>query len=430
MSRSIHTTRRSLEEIVAQAAAKEKGADERLKEAWEEVTRKRILKQYVASERRGVEKPLDGTAVEFIPVEVLESDTNSKHGASEQDVRAILARLPDGAREGISRIQLSPVGFSEEPATLLPGVVCGNVLGSYARRSGLITIYGFAVDAKALVLPHPALSLYLRLSALKTLVHEIAHHHDRIARVRRGRWLADREENAEDYAARMEHEWTTGIVVPWLESTYAGEVASLLEWLEVQGGVPLPLAFFSHDPNLFLSGSYVFVRWIEEMASGLTRPASRLSFAQWIVYANRHQESLAITGSLLAADPDFLDARVLRAEVLGYMKRWDEAWAEAELILSSHPTCLKAWNTRGNVLEARKDWQGLLENSTRALACADSNPKEGRFAVVHRAIAFCALENEAEMASTQMEVEKLSPRRSPDDLRAMILRRAGRAQSR
>jgi hypothetical protein len=58
------------------------------------------------------------------------------------------------------------------------------------------------------------------LEALKTLVHEAAHHHDTACRVARGRWRATPGNRAEAYARARAREWIRSVVLPYLAERY------------------------------------------------------------------------------------------------------------------------------------------------------------------------------------------------------------------
>jgi len=129
------------------------------------------------------------------------------------------------------------------------GVYCGPYFGLFRPASGLISVYAYVWDKARCPLPQDICELYLRLHALQTLVHEVAHHHDECQRQARGRWLKLRKENIEMYAERMEYEWTRSFVLPYLESTYPRAVRRLRAWVSWHGGIRQPFEFFAGDPR-------------------------------------------------------------------------------------------------------------------------------------------------------------------------------------
>jgi hypothetical protein len=175
-----------------------------------------------------------------------------------------LSALPDSATEGISRIRLSlgreyleETNDEESPTRdpftgrisceRFPGVYCGPILGTYKLKHGVIDLHAYVFDPNRLPMPRVVCEFYLRLHALKTLVHEVAHYHDELNRTRRGRWLMDRKENNEWYAEKMEHQWTVEIVVPYLARTYSTQAEELRMWVNEKGGILLPLESFVRD---------------------------------------------------------------------------------------------------------------------------------------------------------------------------------------
>src|SRR5262249_25767415 len=162
------------------------------------------------------------------------------------------------------------------------------------------------------------------------------HHHDHTNRVRRGRWLADRKENVEWYAEKMEHDWTQQMVVPYLAKTYPAEVQALLDFVEHQGGVRLPLGFFAGDSRSTLrnglirftfttSGAFEF--WVTDLPKCTDLAASRLAFAWELHYADHYEECLRVLERVLSEQPDLYDALICKGDTLIHLERHDEAFA-------------------------------------------------------------------------------------------------------
>lgn len=429
-------------------AVKEKrqDAEDQFKDAWSEFHRKKRIKRSIAAERRNDPPPLESTAVEVTPVLTLDEGGVVLHGASADDIRAVLCRLPESARHGLAEIRLSlGVAEQEEHAkqetdaafrdpvlgrpggTLIPGVYTGHVLGSFSRRSGVISIYAYVVDTDATTMPKDAMRVYLRLTALTTLIHEVAHHHDMAMRVRRGRWLSDKEENAEAYAEKMTRQWTAEILPRYLQETYSNEVKSLLDWLDSMTGIRLRLEFFLDQSETFLPIAYLFRRWLEELAKSPTQSESRISFAQWIVYADRYAESLGIVDQLLANRGDWPEALILRAELLNYLRRFDDAYEQAERILKNEPDCVAALQIKSAVFEERKDWHNLLSNSDESIKFAE-RPSDKRRALMFRAVALCALQRDEEFEQTFAILCDSGLQAPIQEVRARIFRRVTRQQ--
>lgn len=426
MSRSIHTTRRTLRDLRKKKFASAEDRQAALKKARSEIWKKRRIKRQVAEERGRENPPLAVAAVGTIPVEVWDTGPFVQHGASEADVRAILALLPSAACEGIASIRLC-LGreYMEERADdddderdpftgrksfeIFPRVYAGDVLGTYSFKVGRIAIYAFVFDPAKLPLSAPLCTFYLRLHALKTFVHEVAHHHDEVCRKARGRWRADREENSEWYAEKMEYEWTHEIVLPYLERTYPKEARALRRWVAHRGGLLLPLAFFAGDcrtterngmVRLVSSTSSAFETLVSEVTTAGSLAESRLGFAWDLHFADAYEDCLAILEKLLARAPEWIEALTCQADTLVHLERLDEALAVAEKVLHLEPANAEARESRGDVFERRKDWAALLENCARWERSGTPPHMAMRDMLLHRAVAHCALGDEVAMRAS------------------------------
>ena len=448
MSRSIHTTLRTLGRLEEEAATGGKDGQARLETARQKIVRKRLVKRAVRKERAKSIGPLE-TRVDFISVMVLDQDEHIHHGASREDVLAVIRRLPTSATDGLAKIQLSlglerqvndllesPAEHVCDPFTrrpgleLFPGVFSGRTLGLYMLRSGLISIFAFVVDAKAILLPRPALNLYLRLHALKTLVHEVAHHHDRCDRVARGRWLADQTDKLEDYARHMEQRWALEVVIPYLESTYPDEVESLIAWTERHSGIRLPLRIFAGDSGKFFSAHQGFESWMRNLPAFRNAIECRFDLAGELHLSDENEICLAILDQIPAVDVAPIKVAILRGYTLIRLSRFEEATHVASEILALDPCNDDALNIRGDVFEAAHDWRALQENSDRRLSHGMDNVTK-RGALVCRAVAFCGLGDYAAMDVLLAEIEQLPPifpNRNARHWRDLVFRRAGKEE--
>lgn len=292
MSRSFHTTyagRARLEKTKFASPDHQRVALARADRA---LAAKRRAKRNVANERKlaGTDRSNDLAAVALT---VRDESPFVVHGASPEDIRAILQRVPPEAVHGLRRIELSlgrlrmersrPVTEPQrDPHTqrvsslLLPGVWGPPVLGVLRPSSNTIAIYAWVVDPAATVMPAEALRAYLRLHSLKTLVHELAHHRDLQVRTARGRWRSDRERTYEHHAEEMEHAWTLETILPYLLEVDAAGARQLEEWFAAETGERMPLSFFAGDPRatrrtgpnvVVLDSSLRFEKWARRAAA-------------------------------------------------------------------------------------------------------------------------------------------------------------------
>lgn len=322
MSRSIHATHDAL--------AREQGDRTALRE---QLRRKRTIKRQVRAQRRDPRRPQPPAPP---PIVVLDEGPHVHHGASADDLRAVIARLPAGLLDGVELIELSLGLYASgradakpeqgDPLTarrgseLLPGVWSGRILGRYHVHRRRIAVFSFVVEAPV----QAPWRVLLRLEALSTFVHEVAHHDDRVARVARGRWRADTEGAVESYAERREAQWVREVVVPWLEQAYPDEVAALLVWIRELCGRDLRLVdLVQAEERTLRSGLQRVVMGTPfdavtaaARAAPRSRVDARVAFARQVHYGDRYEDALAIVDRALADDPDHLGALALRADLL------------------------------------------------------------------------------------------------------------------
>lgn len=452
MSRSIHTTRKSLAALKTRKFADEKERAEALSEAETALTRKRRIKWLASEERHRT--PPDGARTTPMSVSVTVQDLRAHvyHAVSESDIRAVMEQLPATAVHGISEIRLclgskyiaervEDLGGKPDPYTgrlgspSFPGVYTGTVLGTYFPARGLITIYAYVVDRSRLPVPWPICELFLRLLALKTLVHEVAHFHDRTARVSRGRWLADRHENLEWYAEKMEHRWTTEIVAPYLEHRYAKECRLFESWVEQRGGTTLPLRFFAGDSRrterdgltrLVFSTSGAFEDWIERLPRCGSPRDAKFALARELHYADSYNECVAILNRILDNDAADAIARGFRADTLVHLDRLDEALVDADSVIAADPTQTDGWIARAHVLECRKQWSALRETCEKWSATKHGSGRHRRECYRHLAIACCALDDLETMENSLSAYWRMFRFKDPEVVkrRALWMRRA------
>ena len=426
MARSAHTTLRTLRELGRRKFPSVKEKLAAFETVFAALERKRRIKRSVRPGPTWEEPPLEGATVGAIPIEVLDECEVVHHGASPQDIRAILALLPRAATEGIARIQLSQgkeymdartddEGGSRDPFTrrrsteVFPGVFGGEVLGTYSGRLDLVCIYAYVYDPTRLPLPRPSCEFYLRLHALKTLLHEVAHHDDQVAHIARGRWRSDWKPAGEWYAEKMEHEWTRKLVLPYLQRTYPKEALALRKWVARRGGLMVGLEFFAGDARrterngserVVFSTAGVFESWVGQLADCTSLGESRLALATELHNANAHADCLKVLDVILAREPRSIQALTCKADTLVHLNRLDEALAIAEQVLRSAPANADAWEILGDVFEGRKDWAKLLRHCEAWQRSAGLTHAAARRLCLQRAIAGCALGDGAGMAAS------------------------------
>lgn len=465
MSRSIHATHRSLAKLRRQDLSDKRTAEEAVAREEIALRRKQRIKSQVLDERHAGPAPDRGarlTAAE-IPIRVSDASAEVLHAASARDVRAVLEALPAEEVEGVHEVRLM-LGrdymlerdpekeervdpLTGRPGQLMfPGVYGGSILGTFFPTSGRVSLYAYVIDWNRVLVPRIIVELYLRLHALKTLVHEIAHFHDHVARVARGRWLADRRENNEWYAEKMEHEWTEQIVLPVLHRIYPRECRLFRAWVRQRGGADLQIGFFAGDfrrtrrdglTRLVSPTSDVFERWMEELPSCASRSEASLSLAWALHYSDCYEECLALVDLIIEENPADVGARECRIDTLVHLERFDEVLTEAEAILRLSPGSEAAWEASADVFEARDDWPGLSDVCARWLQAAGRSPRNRRECLLYQAVARCASGDEEGMevslaayaATIRGQLPHVISRRM-EIRRGGVLRRAGKRTGR
>lgn len=389
MSRSIHTTRRDLAQLARSDYANRVERSNKIQRIGQELRKKRAIKAQIvlARHQAQVHTPLP-LAVDLIPIDVYDQSDWVHYPASEQDIRAVMCRLPPGELNGITRIvlclgedeQLGGYGCEPDPLVgrngieTLPGVFCGGCLGVYLWDTATIKLFAYIYDADTL--PDKVIrELYLRLQVLSTLVHEIAHHKGELTRGRRGRWGILSDDTSERYAHRQERHWMKEIVVPYLEEAYPDEIRAFSEWMTHYGGVSLPLASFADDA---IYRDFPLSSAVESLAAAVDAGESlrkaRLGFAHDLRLALHYDAALQCIARVLAEDVEDVETLALQATTYGRQERYEEAESAAKAALALDATCEDAWHVLVDVCKARADWRGveaatskLIEQSERPL---------------------------------------------------------------
>jgi tetratricopeptide (TPR) repeat protein len=451
VSRSIHTIERDLSDATrVRCSHRHELGDERERLA-EELSKKRRIKRQVLEERHTGARPIEVIAPDAIPILASVERPGVHHACSVDDVRAVLAALP-GVTSGISRVSLT-LGLEEQEEAgsegrverdpivgrigneILPGYWAGRMLGAYVPGSAAIEIYAyvFAPDA-----PYREwVDLYLRLRALATLAHEIGHHHDLVARVARGRWLADDHDKREMYAEGREHAWVRDVIVPYLEQAYPRERAAFDAWMEHWAGMTVPLHELLDDPRATLPDgkrrlmlgmeSALFVLF-EDVVRGDPESATQVGFAREIHYAGRFAEARRVLQGVLARDPGHVEARVLAADIDVHEGEHDRAAAACREVLAREPSCADAWEVLTDAERGRGHFREARDAATAEIALREEGSARWFAALRERARARLEL---GEFDALASDLDALAQGKTPSRslaaaLRAMMLVRTGR----
>lgn len=390
MSRSIHATRRQLEEARRSRYAQPMRRQARIDHINALLDRKRAIKAEVWNGRRHaplLEAPID---VGHIPIHVYDQHAYVHYPASVEDVRAVMQRLPAGTLDGIARIELclgkhyqwkglasedAPFGLdAPDPLVgrwgveILPGVFVGRYLGTYFYDHATIRLYAYVYDAAALP-NREMLEVWLRLRMLSTLLHEIAHHTQERVAGARGRWCVVPGEPREKDAEQREYRWAQEVAAPYLEQTYPETVQALYEWMASHGGVAVSLATLAEapvEPGLW-SSEIAFESLVEAVHTQEPLKETRLRFARDLYHAEHHAEALQIIERVLAEHPLDAEALSLQAHVYNRQKRYAEAEQAALAVVSQDERSVDAWKELVDVSGAQGNWVKMEQAATRVI---------------------------------------------------------------
>jgi tetratricopeptide (TPR) repeat protein len=390
MSRSIHATLRQLEEAKRYGYAWPQQRRAHVEQINALLDRKRIVKAYVGYSRQTPMPQAPPVDVECIPIQVYDQNEYIYYPASVEDVRAVMRRLPAGTLDGLRRIELclgrqyqrkaldvDDFPLESDPyvgrlgVEICPGVFAGRYSGTYFSQQATIRLYAYVYAPS---LPNrKILEVYLRLCMLSTLLHEIAHHMQRVIQGQRGRWCVAPGELTERDAEQREYQWAQAVAAPYLEQTYPKEVKALYEWMAFHGGAAISLAALAEapvEPGLW-SSQIAFESLVEAVHTQQPLKETRLGFANNLYHAEHHAEALQIIERVLVDHPQDAEALTLQAHVYNRQKRYAEAEQIALAVISSDERCVDAWKELAAVAEAQGNWRLLEQATTKVIELSE-----------------------------------------------------------
>ena len=389
MSRSIHTTRKHLEERRKKRDQNPEARRDEIKYLKQELRKKRLIKALVYEERH-TQHPEAPLPPEAVTVSIKDTGEHLHYPASPEDVRGILRRLPAGYLNGLSSITLC-VGVHAQPPDddgepdpiigrvgeeIFPGVYCARTIGTFYDDPARIELFAYVYQNDV---PLRAIKeTYLRLLMLSTLAHELAHHYDFRQRVARGKWRSENGDKAEIYAEEIEHQWAKQYVLPYMLATYPEEVQALLSWIEAHGGVALALPILLPDPRVTREDGLVLVDsynvrgavslLMEDVEDGETPPATFIDFARDLHYEGHYDLARQCLAKALETDPEDSNALTLIADIDVHEERYEHAEGLCQQILARDPKHLEAWEVSADVCVGLGKWSELIHSTTSALA--------------------------------------------------------------
>lgn len=379
MARSIHSTRRALDEARRWEYADARGKHDAVWLVEDALSRKRRYKRRVARHRAHSSPPRPESW--DVPVILSEEHPHIHHPLSAADVLELLQRVPADVRPELSAVYLRS-GFREEdilksdleadPLTGRPGNDLGghiyvpHLLGRYRLQPCEIDLYGFAYEDDALVVPAVQLPL-LWLMQAGTLAHEIAHCWDERRRSHGDRWALDETERAERYAEHSAQTWLLTTAVPYFVERYPERAFAFEDWSRAQLGVAITIQRAADDADRAIWGMVVGLldvcgRWQADHELEL-----RVDMAEQFHFVDDFAPAKQILDSVLATNPDDVRATILLGDIAVHEGDWPVArdWTSRALRLS--PDSLDAHEDRINALMGSAQWPAAIEACEAAI---------------------------------------------------------------
>jgi hypothetical protein len=329
-------------------------------------------------------KPHSPVDVDQLPILVDDQAPQVFHAASEEDIRAVLRRLPPGSLDGLRAIRLCidhterSVDWPRDPFTgrrrieVIPGVTTSSVLGRYHLRDATIELYAYLGDTGAI----GPFAVYFKGRALVTLLHEAGHHFDETFRLGRSRWNVGVEEKHEGWARKSEDNPGLKIISRYLLERYPSECDELLKWIEDHGGaIPGPPDFVIAKCGTFLRRP--FLALVRSALAGHERNVTRVVFARELHRIGGKEFAGKIVRAVLASRPDDPGALAVSACIAQCENR-DFETAESLCLraIACDPSCIQAHEVlvRGYAIQAM--WDRAARACEQALALLPAGDTE------------------------------------------------------
>jgi len=355
------------------------------------------------------------------PMRVIESGAFIVHPAGPSLLRAALAALPSEASAGLGAIELRAGGdvlaaharpnhrpdpFTGRPGQeILPGVWGAPLRGLYRPDSRTVSLFAYVCDPRR---PLRVFDIYLKLRALSTFAHELAHHLDGREHLR-GLDAPDPEVHladllSEEAAEAQQFQWVHAVIGPLLRQRYPAEVDRLERWILYRGGAsvrleqlarveePHPVGGAADLRARLVRGLFPLADAVEALArdaaDGQPVARTRLGFARRLLLGGwRH---LALDAARAAREATgersrgaLLAAREVEARALVELGQLDAAARAARSLIDAAgpgaPEHARAWGVLARVHRARGGWRDLLDATSRIIELGARERLPGAF---------------------------------------------------
>jgi tetratricopeptide (TPR) repeat protein len=378
VSRSVHETRRDLDEVRRWEFGSGGSPEDEVWLVEDRLSAKRRYKVR-ADRHRGAHAPLDG-AMNVAVISEPETD-HVHHPLSEEDIRGLLALLPADVRAFTRAVRLR-TGLCEddmraedtEPDPMTGrhgyqrdgGIWAPRLAGRFRPGAAEIDLFAFVYDERALRVPEVQTAL-LWLDRAETLAHEVAHAWDESARSGGDRWASDEEERAERYAEESAQAWTSEYAAAYFERAHPERARAYEEWVLRHVGIPIPLARVAEDLDHSFWGVHIGLREVCAAWNDADAPDLRVELAPELHHVDDHAPARQILELVLAADPEHRGATILMGDIAVHEEDWGRALRWTERALRLAPDDLDAHEDRVDALAGSERWAEAAAAATRGL---------------------------------------------------------------
>ncbi|HEY6790604.1 MAG TPA: hypothetical protein VI365_25185 [Trebonia sp.] len=379
MARSIHETRRDLEEARRWEFSDASRKGDTLWVIEDRLGRKRRYKDRRArpdSAQRTVPADADWT----VDVVVHDQLPGVFQPLSAEDVRGLLSTFPADIRAELRGVhfrlgrledEMKQDGAEPDPVTGRPGYEEGPVWtpplrGRWRGSQAAIDLFGYVYDPRRIAVPE-LLAPILWLLQAETLAHEVAHAWDATGRRNRDRWALDERVRGEEYARARAHEWLAAVAVAYYRQHHRDAAAVFDSWVERHLGARIPLERFAEDSDRSLWGA---VRAALDLAGAWSAELEndhRAGFAEQLHYVDDFVNARAVLESVLATDAHHQKAVILMGDIAVHEANWPAALEWTARARELFPESADARLDRIDALIGSASWNEALREISDGL---------------------------------------------------------------
>jgi tetratricopeptide (TPR) repeat protein len=377
LSRSIHETRRQLEETRRWEFGPGILHEEETWLVQDRLSAKRRYKNRASRSRTRtpiIDSPAEVAVITEPEVEHLH------HPLSEEDIRGLLATVPADVRpyvhaihrrNGLREDDMWADNTGPDPLTgrhgyqLHSGIWAPRLAGRFRPRVAEIDLFGFVYDDRTLRVPEVQTAL-LWLTQAMTLLHEVAHAWDEWARSDSDRWAPDEQER-ERYADAAAQVWTKEHAVAFFELHHPERTNAYEQWILEHLGITIQLVRVADDLDRSVWGAHIALgelaaEWNDAEALDL-----RVGLAEDLHFVDDYEAARQILDLVLAADPEHVGATILMGDLSVHEEDWDRALLWTERALTIAPDHLDAHEDRVHALMGIQRWSDAVAAATLGL---------------------------------------------------------------